>query len=99
MALHRPDFEARLSRHYANLLELPVLYYVAGLSIFLTGRVDPTFVALFWAYLAARLVHAGIHLSYNRVVHRAAAFGAGCLILVVIWVRFLYQLGSSARVA
>lgn len=91
----RPAFEAQLSRHYANLLELPVLYYAAGLSIFAAGLVDQTFLILFWAYVAARGVHAAIHITYNRVIHRAAAFGIGCTILAVVWARFLYLVGGD----
>ena len=93
---NRPPFEARLSRHYQNLLELPVLYYVAGAAISVAGLADPTFVALFWLYLPIRVVHAVIHISYNRVIHRAAAFGAGMVLVSAIWIRFLFLLGERS---
>jgi hypothetical protein len=96
---NRPDFEARLSRHYGNLLELPVLYYVAGLAIYAADFVDLTFLLLFWSYVAVRLVHAAIHLSYNRVIHRATAFGVGCVIVIIIWVRLLYLVARGAGAA
>jgi len=92
----RPPLEARLSRHYQNLLELPILYYVAGVVIYTSGLADSTFVALFWLFLPIRLVHAVIHISYNRVIHRAAAFGAGVVVVSVIWIRFLLLLGSGS---
>jgi hypothetical protein len=95
----RPEFEAKLSRHYNNLLELPVLFYVAGLLIFTTNLVDGTFVSLFWVYVAARAVHAIVHITYNRPAHRAAVFGIGFVVLVVIWVRFLLLLGSVGAAA
>ena len=95
----RPELEAKITRHYANLLELPVLFYVAGLGIFATGLVDATFVGLFWVYVAVRVLHAIVHLSYNRPAHRAAVFGVGCIVLIAIWVRFLLVLGSNAGAA
>ncbi len=91
----RPELEAKLSRHYGNLLELPILYYVAGVGIFAAGVVDEFFVILFWAYVFVRVVHAGIHLSWNRPIHRAVVFGIGFVLVAVIWGRFLAVLPAS----
>ena len=82
--------EARLpSRNYVNLLEMPLLFYVACVVLYVLGAVDVAAIALAWAYVAARALHSLIHLTYNNVFHRLAAFAAGNVLLLVIWIRLV----------
>jgi hypothetical protein len=80
------------NRDYMNLLELPVLFYGACLAIYASKQVDGLFVTLAWGFVGARVVHSLIHLTYNHVLHRLAAFGVGFVLLAVIWIRFLIAL-------
>jgi hypothetical protein len=85
-----PD-EARLpNRNYMNLLELPVLFYVACLSLYVTHMVDATSVGIAWLYVTLRLTHSCIHLSYNNVIHRLSAFALSNVVLSVLWVRLIW---------
>ena len=95
----RPDLEAKLSRHYQNLLELPILFYVVGLAIFAAGIEDRTFVNLLWLFVAIRIVHMAVHVSYNRPAHRAAAFALGLFVLIAVWIRFLMLVGGGGAAA
>ncbi|HWV91063.1 MAG TPA: MAPEG family protein, partial [Burkholderiales bacterium] len=82
--------EARLpSRNFVNLLEMPVLFYVACVILYVIGAVDATGLALAWAYVACRALHSLIHLTYNNVFHRLAAFAAGYVVLLAIWIRLV----------
>ena len=74
------------NRNYMNLLELPMLFYVVGILLYVTG--GASYVAMFfaWAYVALRIVHSLIHLTYNQVLHRLAAFTLSNVALVVLWV-------------
>ena len=74
------------NRNYMNLLELPMLFYVVCIVLYLTGGSSTTAIVLAWAFVGLRIVHSLIHLTYNRVVHRLAAFTASNLALVVLWV-------------
>jgi hypothetical protein len=56
-----------------------------------TGRADAVQVGLAWVFVASRYAHSFIHLSYNNVLHRFAAFAIGLLILLAMWVRFGLQ--------
>src|SRR5687768_3505867 len=58
------------NRNLMNLLELPLLFYVACVVFYATGTVDATALALAWAYVVLRAVHSVVHLTYNNVVHR-----------------------------
>jgi hypothetical protein len=76
------------NRNYMNLLELPTLFYVAGLMYYVSGRVDQGALVVAWAYVALRAVHSAIHLSYNNVIHRLIAFALSNVVLAAFWVLF-----------
>ena len=73
------------NRNYMNLLELPMLFYVVGILLYITGGSSHVVVAIAWAFVALRLVHSTIHLTYNHVLHRLAAFTLSNFALVLLW--------------
>lgn len=77
------------NRNYMNLLELPLLFYVLSLALFVTKRVDPVYLWLAWSFVGLRVVHTVVHLSTNNVMHRLAAFAISNVVLLAMWVRFL----------
>jgi hypothetical protein len=81
----------RPARTYMNLLELPVLFYVACLGMLITGNLDNVQVILAWIFVTIRYVHAFIHIGFNYVSIRFAAYFAGFITLVTIWTRFAAQ--------
>jgi len=74
------------NRNYMNLLELPMLFYIVCLVLYVTGAASSLAIAIGWAFVAFRIVHSVIHLTYNRVLHRLAAFSAANVALVFLWV-------------
>ncbi len=80
------------NRNFMNLLEVPVLFYIVCLVLCLTQKGDALALQLAWAYVALRVLHSLIHLSYNRVMHRLTAFALSNGVLVVIWARLLLSL-------
>jgi len=83
-----PPHVALPNRAMMNLLELPMLFYVASLMFFVAGKVDGTVLAVAWFYVALRVVHSAIHLTYNRVMHRLIPFALSNLVLLVYWAMF-----------
>jgi hypothetical protein len=75
-----------------NLFELPVLFYVAALIIFQIRTFDWIYFALMWGFVALRCAQSAIHLTYNDVLHRGAAYLAGGGLLWLLWLRLTYQL-------
>lgn len=73
------------NRNYMNLLELPVLFYVAGVLLLVSPCTSLTSIYLAWLYVGLRIVHSVIHLTYNKVLHRLAAFAASNAVLVALW--------------
>ena len=84
------------NRNYMNLLELPMLFYVVCLLLYVTGGASSLTIALAWAYVVLRVVHSAIHLSYNHVMHRLAAFTLSNVALVFLWLSAAMHLGANA---
>ena len=80
------------NRNYMNLLEIPLLFYVAGLAVYATGLADPSMVRLAWIYVALRAAHSLVHLTYNNVLHRLTLFAASNVVLGVLWIRWMWAL-------
>ena len=85
------EWVERPARTYMNLLELPVLFYVACLFMLTTGKFDPVQISLAWLFVATRYAHAFIYIGFNHVPLRFTAFLAGVLTLAVMWTRFAMQ--------
>ena len=80
-----PDMVAKTSRHFANLFEVPVLFYAAGVLYVALELSEPLTVTAAWVFVAARVIHTCIHLGYNNVMHRLVVFGIGNLSVLVMW--------------
>jgi hypothetical protein len=83
------------SDNFRNLFEVPVLFYVLCLAVTATATATPALVAAGWAYVALRALHSLIHVTYNRVVHRFAAYAASTLLLFGMWVAFALDLAGA----
>ena len=86
-----PPSVSVVNRNYMNLLELPVLFYTISLLILILQKSDTVFVGLAWTYVALRIVHSTVHLTYNRVLHRLLIFAASNVVLIVMWLRVLFM--------
>ncbi|WP_309605985.1 MAPEG family protein [Phenylobacterium sp.] len=79
------------NRNYMNLLELPMLFYVGSLMFFVAGKVDAVVLGVAWAYVALRVIHSAIHLTYNTVMHRLIPFAVSNLVLMAYWALFFLR--------
>ena len=80
------------NRNLMNLLEMPVLFYVACLTLYVTKNVDAMLLVLAWIYFALRAAHSLVHLTYNRVRHRLIVYAASNVVLAMIWIRLFQAL-------
>jgi hypothetical protein len=87
-----PDFLQQAEQHYLNLFEMPVLFYVVCILIFVTHTVGWVTLLLAWCYVLARAIHTYIHLTHNRVKSRRNAFLSSFVFLVMLWVIVIWQL-------
>ena len=80
------------ARHFANLFEMPVLFYVAVLMAYVTRQVGPWLVLLAWLYVALRYVHSFVHLTSNDVIQRVSVYFASGFTLLLMYATLLIGL-------
>ena len=61
---------------------MPVLFYVVCLMLYVTNRVDTTFLWLAWGYVGLRIVHSLIQGTVNVVLYRFTIFSLATLCLL-----------------
>lgn len=81
-----PDYLVKVTQHYENLFETPLLFYVGVILVLVLNRVDSVYVLLAWAYLFSRIVHAYIHIGKNKILQRRNIFLLSYLIIVFLWI-------------
>ena len=75
-----------------NQLETPVLFYVLTILAIITRHADLLFVELAWVFVLARLAHAYVHATSNRVSVRGPLFGLALMVLMVMWLIFILRI-------
>lgn len=80
-----PEDVAVATRHFSNLYETPVLFYLGCLVAGILG--PATMIATFaaWGFVSFRILQSLVHLTSNNVRYRAYAFWASCLMLFTLW--------------
>ncbi len=89
VALGEPNWPKKvtqISQSFSNQFELPVLFYLAVVLAIVANTVSTLFVVLSWAFVAARVAHAAVHVTNNHLGRRFAVFTIGLLILTVLWI-------------
>ena len=79
-----PPYVSQANRNIVNLFEMPILFYLVCILLHLVGGVYSLTIGLAWAYVALRIVHSLIHVTYNKVWHRLGVFGLGTVVLLML---------------
>lgn len=83
-----PKHTLQIGNSFQSQFELPLLFYLLTVLVLATRMVDVVLVALAWAFVLARVAHAFVHTTHNRIGTRGPVFGIGMLILAVMWIWF-----------
>jgi hypothetical protein len=78
--------DSRAADNFRNLFELPVLFYLALVVADRLDRIDAVSVGLAWLFVALRVAHSLIHVTYNKVMHRFFAYLSGGFALWLLWI-------------
>lgn len=73
-------------QNYNHQFEAPVLFYVLCGTAMVADLGDETTLLIAWAYVGLRIVHAIVHITYNRVMHRFAVFSLSSFALIWLFV-------------
>jgi hypothetical protein len=78
--------------NFRNLFEVPVLFFAVCCALAITDTVTMPQLVLAWLFTALRAVHSFIHVTYNRVLHRFAAYLGSTICVLLMWVLFGFSL-------
>jgi hypothetical protein len=84
--------ETRSDNRFADEFEIPLLFYVLIAIALPLRRVDLVLVMLSWVFVVTRFVHAGFLAASNNGGTRSAAWFAGALVLLAMWVYFALKI-------
>jgi hypothetical protein len=68
-----PPAVSNPSDNLKNLIELPTVFYVLVLCLYVTNHVDVTSVSAAWLFVGSRVLHSAVHCTLNFVPLRCAA--------------------------
>jgi hypothetical protein len=95
IALREPSWPSRatqVANAFHNQLELPVLFYVLTILVWITRHADYLFVVMAWIFVVLRLAHAFIHVTGNDVRRRGAVFIMAAIVLAAMWLIFMLRI-------
>jgi hypothetical protein len=74
------------SDNLKNLFELPTVFYVVILYIYVTNQTDGAYLWAAWGFFLFRALHSAVHCTFNFIPLRFALYGisAGALWFVVL---------------
>lgn len=87
-----PNNVLQINNCIRNQFEVPVLFYVLIIILWLTNSINIYIHLLAWAFVVSRLFHASIHVGSNYVPLRRKLFTAGCFLLIAITLFLSYSI-------
>ena len=76
--------DRRAGDNYNHLFEQPVAFYALTICIAVINNFEPLMIDLAWAFVALRIIHSFVQLTFNLVLLRFVIFVIGWLILAVM---------------
>ncbi len=73
--------------NYNHLMEQPTVFYAVAIALALMGQGNGTNATIAWAYVALRVAHSLVQVTFNRVAVRFALFALSGLALAALVVR------------
>ncbi len=86
------DEVVKTGRHFTNLFEVPVLFFVACLFAIQINIDSALFLAMAWIFVAARYAQAYVHLGKNRIGPRIKTFGLGLFTMAAMWLYLFVEM-------
>lgn len=86
-----PEAVIKTARHFSNLFEAPVLFYVICILGMVLNIDSMAFVSLAWVYVILRSLHAMIHMGPNKLRFRMSVYGIGWLVMIAMWALLLMK--------
>ena len=83
------------ANNFANLFEMPVLFFALVPLLLLTTGAGRAQVALAWAFVLLRAAHSVIHIGPKKVPLRFFVYLGSCIALSAMWIGFAIDLARG----
>jgi hypothetical protein len=70
------------SDNLKNLFELPTVFYAVVIFLYVTNKVDATYLIAAWVFAVLRILHSAVHCTVNIVMVR---FWLYCISALALW--------------
>jgi hypothetical protein len=87
-----PEGVMKINNNIRNQFELPVLFYVVSIALWILDAVGIVVLAAAWLFVVSRIVHAYVHIVPNYVPHRRRVFTLGWLMVVAMTLLAVWKL-------
>ncbi|QPC93616.1 MAPEG family protein [Mesorhizobium sp. INR15] len=87
-----PASSVTVANNLINQFELPVLFHVLCLALYVTNGVNYLTLALMWLFILSRYFHSWAHLTSNSLRLRSRAFYVCAVVLALAWIWFALHL-------
>lgn len=87
-----PMLMVQADRHFSNLFEVPVLFYMVCVFSVITFHVDSKMLLAAWIYVFFRVIHAFIHLTSNKLNPRMLTYAFSWIVLLYMGLNLGYKL-------
>jgi len=87
-----PARATRVADSFHGQLQLSLLFFVLVILAMMTKKADLLFVVMSWLFVATAILDVAVHTGSNRLGPRFAAFAAGAVLLLVMWVLFALRI-------
>jgi hypothetical protein len=97
LAQFSPASVSNPSDNFKNLFEMPVLFYVLILYLFVTKQVDTVYINAAWIFVVFRTLHSMVHCTFNLVILRFYLYLFSTLSLWFIAIRAFLYFGTQMQ--
>jgi hypothetical protein len=89
-----PEDVVKTQRHYANLFEIPVLFYAGGILAVVLPVQSVWASVWMWLFVFARGLHAYIHIGPNKLRPRMLSFALGLIAVFALWIEIVLNVST-----
>lgn len=91
-----PDNVLQINNCIRNQFEVPVLFYICVVLLWLTQSANVVMHLLAWIFVASRIVHARIHTGSNYVPNRRKVFTVGAVIVLLMTAFLIFSIAYKS---
>ena len=87
-----PEYMLVARHHYKNFFEIPILFYVLCIVLYVFDDVSSIDIWIAWLFVIFKVVHSYVRMTSNHVPFRAYAFYGCAIVLFCGWVNLAIKI-------